>query len=91
MEIIMSVYMVERNLKGIAMGDLAAAQMAAIAKADEMSRSGLPIRYIRSIFALEDGCCRCLFEASSRDQVQHLNDELKLPYETIVPALDLTP
>lgn len=87
----MTVYMVERDLKGISIGDLAAAQKAAIGKAGEMSRSGAPIRYIRSIFTEGDGCCRCLFEASSTDRVRQLNDDLKLPYERIVPALDLTP
>ena len=87
----MSVFMVERNLKGIAMADLAAAQKAAISKAVEMSKAGPVIRYIRSVFAPDEGCCMCLFDAETRDQVQRLNDELKLPYETIVPALDLTP
>ena len=87
----MNVYMVERSLKGIGMGDLAAAQKAAIGKADEMSRSGRPIRYIRSVFTPEEGCCRCLFEAPSSDEVRRLNDDLKLPYDRIVPALDLTP
>ncbi len=87
----MKVYMVERNLKGTEISELAAAQKAAIGKADEMSRAGTPIRYVRSVFAPESGSCRCLFEASSRDEVQRLNDELKLPYETIVPAYDLTP
>ena len=87
----MSVFMVERNLKGIAMADLAAAQKAAIGKAVEMSKAGSAIRYIRSVFVPDEGCCMCLFDAETRDQVQRLNDELKLPYETIVPALDLTP
>jgi hypothetical protein len=87
----MKVYMVERDLKGISISDLAAAQKAAIGKAGEMSESGTPIRYIRSIFTEDDGRCRCLFEAPSGDRVRQLNDELKLPYERIVPALDLTP
>ena len=51
----MSVYMVERNLKGISMEDLAGAQEAAIATAAAMSQEGEPISYIRSTFAPEDG------------------------------------
>jgi hypothetical protein len=83
----MSVYMVERNLKGISIEDLAAAQKAAIAKADEMSNSGTSVRYIRSTFAPGDGRCMCLYEAA----VQRLNEEAKLPYDKITEALDLTP
>ena len=87
----MPVFMVERDLKGIAMEDLAAAQKAAISKADEMRRSGSDVRYIRSTFAPEDGRCMCLFEAGSEGDVKRLNDEAGLPYSRVVTALDLTP
>lgn len=87
----MSVYMVERNLKGISMEDLAGAQKAAIAKAGEMSGKGVEIGYIRSTFAPQDGRCMCLFEAKSADDVRRLNDEAGLPYQNVVEALDLTP
>jgi hypothetical protein len=87
----MSVYMVERDLQGIAMEDLAAAQKAAIGKAAEMQNEGSDIRYIRTTFAPEDGRCMCLFEAESDSDVKRLNDEAGLPYNRVVPALDLTP
>lgn len=87
----MSVYMVERNLKGISMEDLAAAQKAAIATAGEMREKGESIGYIRSTFAPEDGRCMCLFEGDNADQVRRLNDTAGLPYERVVEALDLTP
>ena len=87
----MTVYMVERNLKGIAMSDLAAAQRLAIKTSEEYAAKGIPVRYIRSTFAPEDGRCMCLFEASAADDVKRLNDEAKLPYSGIVEALDLTP
>jgi Protein of unknown function (DUF4242) len=87
----MAVYMVERNLKGIAMKDLATAQQAAISTANAYAFKGTPIRYIRSTFAPEDGRCMCLFEATSADVVKRLNDEAKLPYSRVVEALDLTP
>lgn len=87
----MPVYMVERNLKGIAMSDLAAAQRLAIKTSDEYAAKGTPMRYIRSTFAPEDGRCMCLFEASKADDVKRLNDEAKLPYLQVVEALDLTP
>ena len=87
----MPVYMVERELKGIAMEDLAAAQQAAIRKANEYANAGTPIRYIRSTFAPEDGRCMCLFEADDAAQVARLNDEAEIPYSRVVDALDLTP
>jgi len=87
----MTVYMVERNLKGIAMNDLAAAQKAAISTAKSYSATGTPMRYIRSTFAPEDGRCMCLFEATNVEDVKRLNDEAKLPYSRVVEALDLTP
>jgi Nickel responsive protein SCO4226-like len=87
----MTVYLVERNLKGIAMSDLAAAQKLAISTSNAYAAGGTPMRYIRSTFAPQDGRCMCLFEASCADDVKRLNDEAKLPYSRIVEALDLTP
>ena len=87
----MTVFMVERDLKGIAMEDLAAAQKAAIGKAEEMRDRGSDIRYIRTTFAPEDGRCMCLFEAASDSEVRRLNDEAGLPYSRVVSAMDLTP
>ena len=87
----MPVYMVERNLSGITMEDLGGAQKAAIGKAEEMRQSGSQIRYIRTTFAPKDGRCMCLFEAGSEQEVKRLNDEAGLPYNRVVPAMDLTP
>ncbi len=86
----MAVYMVERDLKGISMEALGGAQKAAIAKAAEMREGGTDISYIRSTFAPEDGRCMCLFEAEKSEDVKRLNDEAGLPYDRIVPAMDLT-
>ncbi len=87
----MTIYMVERDLKGIAMSDLAAAQRLAIKTSNEYAAKGTPMRYIRSTFAPEDGRCMCLFEASNVADVKRLNEEAKLPYSRVVEALDLTP
>ena len=87
----MTVYMVERNLKGISMDELAGAQKAAIARAQSMRQDGTDIHYLRSTFAPEDGRCMCLFEAGSSGDVQRLNDDAGLPYERVVEAYDLTP
>jgi hypothetical protein len=87
----MEVFMVERNLKGISLEDLADAQKAAISTAESMRENGTDIRYIRSTFAPEDGRCMCLFEATSEQEVRQLNDAAGLPYSRVVLALDLSP
>lgn len=87
----MSVFMVERDLKGISQADLGGAQQAAIKTAADMTAQGTKISYIRSTFAPEDGRCMCLFEAESDADVKRLNDTAGLPYSRVVAALDLTP
>ena len=87
----MSVYMVERSLKGISMGDLAAAQRSAIATSQDVSAQGTPVNYIRSTFVPETGACMCLFEAGDAAAVKRVNDVARIPYDRIVEALDLTP
>lgn len=87
----MSVFMVERSLKGISMSDLGKAQQAAIRAADQLSRDGNPVRYLRSTFVPESGACMCLFEADDASTVKRLNEGAQLPFTRIVPALDLEP
>jgi hypothetical protein len=87
----MPVYMVERELKGIAMSDLAGAQKLAIKTSKAYAARGTPMRYIRSTFAPGDGRCMCLFEANSAEDVKRLNEEAKIPFTRVVEALDLTP
>ena len=87
----MTVFMVERDLKGISMADLGGAQQAAITTAQAMTAQGTKISYIRSTFAPQDGRCMCLFDAASETDVRRLNDTAGLPYHSVVAALDLTP
>jgi hypothetical protein len=85
----MTVYMVERSLKGISMTDLGGAQKAAIAQARKMSEDGIPVSYLRSTFVPEDGRCMCLFEAGDAATVRKVNDEAGIPYDRVTEALDL--
>ena len=87
----MTVYMVERSLKGISMEDLGGARKAAIGEAAEMTAAGTEISYIRSTFAPDDGRCMCLVDGNSEADVKRLNDEAGVPYDRVVVALDLTP
>lgn len=81
----MPVFMVDRELPGISMEDLAGAQRAAIAA------STGEVRYLRSVWVPGDSHCMCLFEAADADGVAALNDAAGLPYRRVVEALDLAP
>lgn len=87
----MPTYIVDRNLRGIGMDDLAKAQGAAIATAERMRSEGVDIRYVRSTFAPETGHCMCMFEAPDQQAVRRLNDEARLPYREVVQVMDLHP
>lgn len=85
----MPTFMVERSLSGVSMDALGAAQKRAIETAEQMSRDGQPISYVRSAFVPEDGRCMCLFEAADARQVEELNRKAQIPFDRVVGALDL--
>lgn len=87
----MTVYMVDRDLPGITLEALGAAQAAAISTAEQFRQNGREVRYIRSTFVPGESHCMCLFEATSAQEVTDLNDEAGLPYTRVTEALDLTP
>ena len=87
----MAIYMVERNLPGITMEQLAAAQKAAIETGKRMSAEGKNVRYIRSTFVPGEARCMCLFEAANPQLVKEANETAKIPFVRIVEAMDLTP
>jgi len=87
----MAVYMVERDLTGITMDQLAAAQKSAIDTSQKFTSEGKQVRYIRSTFVPGDARCMCLFESSSQELVKDVNQTAGIPFTGIVEALDLTP
>lgn len=87
----MPVYMVDRDLPGISMDDLAAAQKKAIETAASYRQQGRDVRYIRSTFVPGEAHCMCLFEAPTAADVVELNDVAEIPYTRVTEALDLTP
>jgi len=87
----MAVYMVERELKGITMDQLAAAQKKAIETGKQLTAQGKKVRYIRSTFVPGEARCMCLFEAPNPELVKELNETAKIPFTRVVEALDLTP
>jgi hypothetical protein len=87
----MPVFMVDRNLPGITLDQLGAAQKAAIQTGQKMTSEGKSVRYIRSTFVPGDSRCMCLFEAPSEENVRELNETANIPFTRIVKAEDLTP
>ena len=87
----MAVYMVDRELPGITLEQLAGAQKAVIETCEQFKANGKSVRYIRSTFVPEDSHCMCLFEADGVDLVRSVNDEANIPYTKVSEALDLTP
>jgi hypothetical protein len=83
--------MVDRNLPGMSMEQLAGAQRAAIDTSRQFTSQGKPVQYLRSTFVPGEAHCMCLFEAPTAERVREVNDAAKLPYTRIVEALDLTP
>ena len=87
----MPIYMVERDLPGVTVEDLAAAQKRAIEMGKELTAEGKQVRYIRSTFVPGENKCMCLFEAPNPENVKEANERANIPFTRIVPAMDLTP
>jgi hypothetical protein len=83
--------MVERDLPGIEMDQLAAAQKAAIETSNQFTADGKPVRYIRTTFVPGEAHCMCLFEAGNPGDVEAVNKQANIPFTRVVEALDLTP
>ena len=87
----MPVFLVDRNLPGVTMEQLAAAQKAAIETSQRFTAEGKSVRYIRSTFVPGEAHCMCLFEAPNAALVREVNETAKIPFTRIVEAADLTP
>ena len=87
----MPIYMVERNLPGIEIEQLAAAQKRAIEAGKSLTAEGKQVRYIRSTFVPGEHTCMCLFEAANPQIVKEANERAGVPFTRIVEAMDLTP
>jgi hypothetical protein len=87
----MPVFMADRDLPGITMDQLAAAQKAAIDTSARFTADGRPVKYLRSTFVPGESHCMCLFEANDAETVRAVNEAAKIPFTRIVEAADLTP
>jgi len=82
-------FLVDRDLPGASLADLAAAQHAAIEASEAAAAAGTPVRYLRSVFVPGEAHCMCLFEGPDAASVRKVNDAAMLPYRRVTPAWDL--
>lgn len=55
--------------------------------AEELSREGTPVRYLRTIFVPEDETCYLLYEAVSAEAVRAAADRAEFRFERVAEAL----
>jgi Protein of unknown function (DUF4242) len=55
--------------------------------AEELTREGQRVRYVRSIFVPEDETCFYLYEAGSADTVRTAAERAGLPFDRIIQAV----
>jgi hypothetical protein len=54
--------------------------------AEQLTREGTPVRYLRSIFVPEDETCFLLYEAASPDAVREAARRAELPFTRVAEA-----
>ena len=87
----MKTYLVDRDLPGITLEQLASAQQAAIATSQRFTEEGKPVRYIRTAWVPTESRVMCMFEAETGGSVRDVNEAAGIPFTRIVEAMDLTP
>ena len=55
--------------------------------AEELTREGTSVRYLRSIFVPEDETCFCLYEAATADAVHEVARRAALRFERVARAI----
>ncbi len=84
-----TLFVVERNLSGLAIRDLLALQRVLAESARRLSDAGEPVRYIRSTFLPRRSRCYCVFEAASTELVRKTNETAQIPFLAIDEAIEL--
>ena len=87
----MKIYLVDRDLPGVTLEQLAAAQKAAIETSQRFTDEGNPVRYIRTAWVPSESHVMCMFEAPDAQLVRDVNEAAGIPFTRILEALDLTP
>jgi hypothetical protein len=81
-------YLVEVYLPRSRAHEARATGCRASAAAEELSREGVPIRYVRTTFLPDDETCFHLFEAASAEVVEEVSRRAELGRARVVPAIE---
>jgi hypothetical protein len=81
-EFLVELYVSRTNAHGVTPG-VRRARLAA----EELTRAGTAVRYVRSIFVPEDETCFLLFEAASANEVREAARSADLPFARISEAV----
>ena len=87
----MTIYIADRDLPGVTLEQLAAAQKAAIATSQRFTAEGKPVRYVRTAWVPSESHVMCMFEAQDPQAVRDVNEAAGIPFTRILEAMDLTP
>ena len=87
----MNIYIADRNLPGVTLEQLAAAQKAAIETSQRFTEEGKPVRYVRTAWVPSESHVMGVFEAPDAQLVRDVNEVAGIPFTRIVEAMDLTP
>ena len=87
----MNIYIADRNLPGVTLEQLAAAQKAAIETSQRFTEEGKPVRYVRTAWVPSESHVMCRYEAPDAQLVRDVNEVAGIPFTRIVEAMDLTP
>jgi hypothetical protein len=82
-------YLVEVFQPQLRAGDVAPISARARRAAEELTREGIAVGYLRSIYVPGDECCFHLFSAASLAAVTEVSTRARLQPERIVEALQL--
>jgi hypothetical protein len=81
-------YLVEVYMPGSRTHEARATACRARVAADQLSREGVPVRYVRTTFLPDDETCFHLFEAASAEVVEEASSRAELGRARIVPAIE---
>ncbi len=87
----MPTYLVEAYMPRSHAQEARAAGRRAGAAAEELSREGMAVRYVRTTFLPDDETCFHLFEASEPAAVEEVSRQAALGRVRIVPAIEASP
>ena len=87
----MNTYLVDRDLPGVSLEQLASAQKAAIETSQRFTEEGKPVRYLRTAWVPSESHVMCMFQAENGQLVRDVNEAAGIPFTRILEAMDLTP